>query len=150
MDKLDNAIVAFLQENGRVPFTEISQKLEVSEGTVRNRVSRLLNEGIVRIVGIADPEKMGYSISAVIAVFIQGGKVGKIAGTIAAFPEVSDVQVVSGEFDLLVQMYCRDSEHLTTFIGSALRTIPGVSHTRTFVVMKTFKADSKLRPIGEF
>ncbi|MBE9523988.1 MAG: Lrp/AsnC family transcriptional regulator [Chloroflexi bacterium] len=147
MDELDNAIVRFLQQNGRIPFTEISQNLDVSEGTIRNRVSRLLEEGIVRIVGIADPAKMGYSIAAVIAVYIQGVKVVEIAAKIAAVPEVSDVLMVSGEFDLLVQLYCRDSEHLTTFIGNTLRTIPGVTHTQTFVVMKTFKASSNLRPI---
>jgi Lrp/AsnC family transcriptional regulator for asnA, asnC and gidA len=147
MDELDHAIVSFLQKNGRVPFTEISQKLNVSEGTVRNRVSRLLKEGIVRIVGIADPAKMGYNLAAVIAVFVQGGKVEEIAAKIASFPEISDVLMVSGEFDLLIQIYCRDSEHLTKFIGKALRTIPGVSHTQTFVVMKNFKAASNLRPI---
>lgn len=147
MDKLDNAIVSFLQQNGRIPYTEISQKLNVSEGTVRNRVSRLLEEGIVRIVGIADPVKMGYTIAAVIAVFVQGGKVAEIAAKIASFPEISDVLMVSGEFDLILQIYCRDSEHLTKFIGSSLRTIPGVSRTQTFVVMKNFKAATNLRPI---
>ena len=146
MDKLDNAIVSFLQQNGRIPYTEISQNLDVSEGTIRNRISRLLEEGIVRIVGVADPVKMGYSIAAVIAVYIQGVTVKEIATKIAKYPEVSDVLMVSGEFDLLIQIYCRDSEHLTTFIGNAVRTLPGVSHTQTFVVMKTFKASSILRP----
>ncbi len=147
MDKLDLAIVSFLQENGRVPFTEISQKLNVSEGTVRNRVSRLLKEGIVRIVGIADPAKMGYSLSAIIATTIQGSNTKKAAVKIAELPEVSDVLMVSGEFDLMVQVYCRDPEHLSTFLSTDLRTIPGVLQTQTFVVLKTFKAASNLRPI---
>jgi Lrp/AsnC family transcriptional regulator for asnA, asnC and gidA len=147
MDELDHSIVSFLQKNGRIPFTEISQKLNVSEGTVRNRVSRLLKEGIVRIVGIADPAKMGYSLAAIIATSIQGANGEKAAVKIAKLPEVSDVLMVSGEFDLMVQVYCRDSEHLSTFINTALRTIPGVLHTQTFVVLKTFKAASNLRPI---
>jgi len=147
MDKLDIAIVSFLQKNGRVPFTEISQKLDVSEGTVRNRVNRLLKEGIVRIVGIADPAKMGYNVAALIAINVQGASGDEAAKRIAALPEVSDVLMVSGEFDLMVQIYCRDSEHLSTFISSKLRTISGVSRTQTSIIMKTYKAASNLRPI---
>ena len=147
MDELDNAIVSFLQKNGRVPYTEISQKLNVSEGTVRNRVSRLLKEGIVRIVGIADPAKVGYTVAAMIAINVQGAKGEEVAKQIAALPEVSDVFMVSGEFDLMVQIYCRDSEHLSTFINKALRTIPGISRTQTFIIMKTYKSASNLRPL---
>lgn len=151
MDKLDHTIVNFLQENGRIAFTEISQKINVSEGTVRNRVTRLLEDGVIRIVGIADPVKMGYPISAMIAIFIDGANAEKAAKLIAAFPEVSDVGMVSGEFDLIVQIYCRDSEHLSTFINESLRTTPGVSRTQTFLVLKTFKATCNLRPLeGSF
>jgi len=114
---------------------------------VRNRVSRLLEEGIVRIVGIADPPKMGYAVAAMIAISVQGANAEEAAKQIAALPEVSDVLMVSGEFDLMVQVYCRDPEHLSTFINKALRPISGVSRTQTFVVLKTFKAASNLRPI---
>lgn len=147
MDELDHTIVNLLQENGRIAYTEISHKLDVSEGTVRNRVSRLLDEGIVQIVGIADPAKMGYAVTAMIAISIQGANVEEAAAHIAEFPEVSDVAMVSGEFDLMVQIYCRDPEHLSTFINNAVRTTPGVSRTQTFLVLKTFKAASNLRPL---
>ena len=147
MDKLDNAIMSFLQKNGRIPYTEISQNLDVSEGTVRNRINRLLNEGVLRIVGIADPVKMGYALAAMIAINVHGAKGEEVATHIATLPEVSDVLMISGEFDLMVQIYCRDSEHLSVFINSALRTIPGVSQTQTFIIMKTYKADINLRPL---
>jgi len=147
MDELDNAILRFLQKNGRIPYTEISQNLSVSEGTVRNRISRLLKEGIVRIVGIADPVKMGYALAAMIAINVHGAQGEEVATHIADLPEVSDVLMISGEFDLMVQIYCRDSEHLSIFINTALRTIPGISRTQTFIIMKTFKASSNLRPL---
>lgn len=150
MDELDHTIIQFLQEDGRTAFTEIAKKHEISEGTVRNRVSRLIEDGVLRIVGVADPLKLGFTVSAVIGVSIQGGNIDQAGREIAAFPEVSDVIMVSGEFDLILLVYCRDREHLTEFLNQKLRPIDGISHTQTFVVLSTFKTTSNMHPLTSF
>jgi Lrp/AsnC family transcriptional regulator, regulator for asnA, asnC and gidA len=147
MDKLDRTILQFLGKDGRTPYTEIAQKLSISEGTVRNRVGKLIDENVLQIVGVADPQKLGFQVSAVIGVSIQGGNIDHAGKEIAAFDEVSNVLMVSGEFDLLLQVYCRDSEHLSTFLNQDLRPVEGVSHTQTFMILKTFKATSNIQPI---
>ncbi len=147
MDELDRTILHFLGRDGRTPYTEIAQKLEISEGTVRNRVGRLIDENVLQIVGVADPLKLGYQVSAVIGVSIQGGHIDQAGNKIASFPEVSDVLMVSGEFDLILQVYCRDREHLSMFLNQDLRPVAGVSRTQTFMILKTFKATSNIRPI---
>jgi Lrp/AsnC family transcriptional regulator, regulator for asnA, asnC and gidA len=147
MDKLDRTILKFLGKDGRTPYTEIAQKLNISEGTVRNRVGKLIDENVLQIVGVADPLKLGFQVSAVIGVSIQGGNIDRAGKEIATFDEVSNVLMVSGEFDLLLQVYCRDSEHLSTFLNQDLRPVEGVSHTQTFMILKTFKATSNIQPI---
>ncbi len=150
MDDLDRTILHFLQQDGRKPFTEIAQHLDISEGTVRNRVSRLIEDGILRIVAVADPSKLGFTVSAIIGVSVQGGNIDQIGKEIATFTEVNDVTMVSGEFDLILQVYCRDREHLTSFLNEYLRSINGISHTQTFVVLSNFKTTTNMHPLTVF
>ena len=96
MDDLDLAILASLQTDGRRPFTDIAQELGVSEGTVRNRVSKLIDKKILHIVGLVDPGALGFNAPAVIGVSISEGDIEQIAAEIAAYNEVSYLIMVSG------------------------------------------------------
>lgn len=149
MDELDLAILAMLQTNGRRPFTDIAQEIGVSEGTVRNRVSRLLEEKVLHIVGLVDPNSLGFNAPAIIGVSINEGDIEKIASEIAQFPEVSYLIMVSGEFDLFVEVLCRDREHLADFLNQNLRRVEGVSKTQTFMTLRTFKMAYGAPPIIE-
>ncbi len=148
MDDLDRTILELLQSDGRKPFTEIANQLNVSEGTVRNRVTRMIDEKMLQIVGVADPVKMGYQVSALIGVSISGGNIEQVAEATAVFEEVSDVVMVSGEFDLMVSVYCDDGEHLSDFLSQKLRLIEGIAHTQTFVILRNFKTTNHLRPVS--
>jgi Lrp/AsnC family transcriptional regulator for asnA, asnC and gidA len=139
MDKLDLSIMASLQTDGRRPFTDIAQALGVSEGTVRNRVSKLIEKKILHIVGLVDPASLGFNAPAVIGVSVNEGDVEEIATEIAAHPEVSYLIMVSGEFDFIVEVLCKDREHLANFINYRLRKVNGVERTQTFMTLKTFK-----------
>ena len=139
MDDLDHAIVAMLREDGRRPYTEIAQALNVSEGTVRNRVARLLDERVLQIVGLIDPQKLGYDAPAMIGVSVQSADLESVAARIAAFPEVSYLIMVSGEYDLMVEVMCRDREHLAAFLNQQLRRVPGVIRATTYMILGTYK-----------
>ncbi len=121
MDDLDLAILSLLQRDGRRPFTEIAQTLGVSEGTVRNRVYRLLDEQIIQIVGQVDPEHLGFDAPAIMGVSVQPSEVEAAAEKIATFGEVSYLLLVSGEYDLIVEVMCEDREHLSQFLNQKLR-----------------------------
>jgi Lrp/AsnC family transcriptional regulator for asnA, asnC and gidA len=139
MDKLDLSILACLQRNGRMPFTEIAQEVNVSEGTVRNRVARLIEKRAVHIVGLIDPSQLGFDAPAMIGVSVQGGDIETTAAEILNFPEVSYLIMVSGEFDLFVEVLCRDREHLATFLNQKLRQVSGITRTQSFITLRTFK-----------
>ena len=139
MDQIDLDIISILQSDGRKPFTDIAKELDVSEGTVRNRVARLLDERVLQIIGMVDPYRLGFDAPAVISVSVQPPMLEKVANKIAKFPEVSYLIMVSGEFDLFVEVYCRDREHFVEFLNQRLQQVPGVLSTRTFTIMKMYK-----------
>jgi len=139
MDQIDLDIISFLQSDGRTPFTDIAKALEVSEGTVRNRVARLLQDRVLQIVGMVDPYRLGFDAPAVISVSVQPPLLESVANTISKFPEVSYLIMVSGEFDLLVEVMCKDRDHLATFLNEKLLRVPGITNSQTSMVLHTYK-----------
>jgi len=149
MDDLDIAILSLLQRNGRRPYTDIAHTLGVSEGTVRNRVYRLLEEQVIQIVGQVDLYHLGFDAPAIMGVSVQPAEIEAAVEQIAAFPEVSYLLMVSGQYDLIVEVMCEDREHLSLFLNQKLRKITGVQSIHTFLILKTIKADYEIHPSQE-
>jgi len=139
MDELDLSIIEHLQMNGRKRYTKIAKDLGVTEGTVRNRVSKLLEKQAIQITGLIDPQKMGYEAPAIIGVAITPPYLEEAAAAIADLPEVGYLIMVSGEFDLMVEVFCHDRAHLGLFIREQLQQVVGVQSTKTFVILHTYK-----------
>ena len=139
MDDLDLQILEQLQINGRSRYTSIAKKLGVVEGTVRNRVTRLMEDGVLEIVGMVDPHRMGYNAPAMIGVSIRPPHLDAAASAIADLPEVSYLILVSGGFDLIIEVMCKDRGNLASFLRDKLHNIPGVHHTETFTILHTYK-----------
>jgi Lrp/AsnC family transcriptional regulator for asnA, asnC and gidA len=139
MDQIDLEIISFLQSDGRTPFTDIAKALDISEGTVRNRVARLIDDRVLQIVGMVDPYRLGFDAPAVISISVQPPLLEKVADTISKFPEVSYLIMVSGDFDLLVEVLCRDRDHLATFLNEKILRVPGINHTQTSMILRTYK-----------
>ena len=74
MDKIDREIIDILKTDGRTPYTEIAKILEISEATVRYRVSRLMDQKVIQVIGLVDPYQLGYDAPAMIGVSIDPPK----------------------------------------------------------------------------
>jgi len=136
---LDLKIIEALQGDGRRPFTQIAARLGVSEAAVRARTNRLIERGVLQIVGVADPLKLGYDQMALIGVRCDGDRLLEAAHAIAQLSEVIYVVVTAGAFDLLVEAVCRDNEALLAFLAEKLRKVDGVRTTETFVYLRIVK-----------
>lgn len=136
---LDKRIIEQLQEDGRRPFTQIATDLGVSEAAVRARTNRLMGSGILQIVGVTDPLKLGFQQMAMIGVKVQADRLIEVAEEIAAFPETDYVVVTAGTYDILVECVAEDNEALLVFISTKLRKIVGVRETETFVYLRLLK-----------
>jgi len=139
LDDLDHKIIRLLQYDGRMPYTEIAEHVDVTEGTVRRRVSRLLDSGIMQVVAVVEPQFLGWAAAAMVGVSVQIGMSDAVASKVAEFPEVSYLFQASGEFDLFVEIYCRDREHFVDFLNNTLHRIEGILSTRTFMILKMYK-----------
>jgi Lrp/AsnC family transcriptional regulator for asnA, asnC and gidA len=139
MDKIDRAIITRLQYDGRMPFTDIAADLGISEGSVRHRVKRLMDSGVLQIVGIVEPQFLGWNAAGMIGITVRAGQVEAVADQIAQFPEVSYLFMASGGFDLFVEVYCKDMNHFVSFLNQKLQLVPGVQRTETFMILKMYK-----------
>jgi Lrp/AsnC family transcriptional regulator for asnA, asnC and gidA len=138
IDDVDKAIVEALQEDGRLPYTKLANQVGLSEAAVRQRVQRLVESGVVQIVAVTDPMMLGFRRNAMIGLKVEGD-LRTVANDIAAIPEVSYVVVVSGSFDLLMEVVCEDDDHLLALLNDKVRAIPGVRSTETFTYLRLFK-----------
>src|SRR5260221_5206815 len=99
---LDKRIIEHLQADGRRPFTQIASDLGVSEAAVRARTNRLIERGILQVVGVTDPLKLGFHQMAMIGIRCQSDKLIEVAERLAAMPEVDYVGVTAWSDDLLI------------------------------------------------
>ena len=139
LDALDFEILSCLQKDGRMSFTIIAENLKVSIGTVRTRFNKLIEDGTVSIIGRVDPDKVGFNCYAHIAVFVRPATLKeKVAQKISKLPEVSFLAMTSGDYDLEVDVMCRDNNHLVNFVDG-ISKYEGVYQTKTTIYFKVYK-----------
>jgi len=136
---LDKRIIEHLQADGRRPFTQIALDLGVSEAAVRARTNRLIERGILQVVGVTDPLKLGFHQMAMIGIRCQSDRLVAVAEELAEMPEVDYVVITAGTYDLLIETVCEDNEALLRFLAERLRAIEGVRETETFVYLRLVK-----------
>ncbi|MDO8751201.1 MAG: Lrp/AsnC family transcriptional regulator [Dehalococcoidia bacterium] len=133
MDDLDRKIIELLQINGRASNARVARDVGVSEGTVRRRLRRLIQDEIVRVVAVPDPEKMGYNTVALIGVQADPDKQDDVATRLAELPETQYVALTTGSFDIFIWVALASSEELGLFLRRKVGPTPGVRRTETFV-----------------
>lgn len=140
LDDIDIAILRELQHDGRASFTVIAEKLQVSHGTVRNRVARLQEEQLLKIIGWVNPQAAGYTTPANIQIAVEPpNRIREVAMQLVDLPEARFVAMMSGEYDLFVDVNARDVKHLTEFMTEYIYPIEGVTRTRTNMYLEVFK-----------
>ncbi|MCS6916768.1 MAG: Lrp/AsnC family transcriptional regulator [Chitinophagales bacterium] len=140
LDDLDFRILAQLQDDGRKSFTEIAAELQVSVGTVRNRMAALIQSRTLTVIGRVDPEKVGFHAYAHIFVKVRpASQIMTVARKIARLPEVSFLAMLSGEYDLEVNVMCRNNDHLIRLMNEKIHGISGVHETNTNMYLRVLK-----------
>lgn len=139
LDETDLAIIDALQVDGRVAFAQIAEQLGVSPGMIRQRYTRLVEEGFLRVVAITNPIRMGYKAMAMIGIRVEGSKLLDVAEKISKLDEVIYMVISSGRFDIFAEVVCRDHADLLRFITEKLSTIDGVRESESFMHLKIMK-----------
>src|SRR6266508_6926700 len=139
LDTTDLKIIEALQQDGRVAFSQIAEQIGVSPGMIRQRYSRLVDQGYLKVVAITNPIQMGYKTMAMIGIRVDGSKLLGVAEKISKLDEVIYLVISSGRFDIFAEVVCRDHEDLLRFITEKLSTIDGVRESESFMHLKIVK-----------
>jgi Lrp/AsnC family transcriptional regulator for asnA, asnC and gidA len=139
MDELDTQIIRILQKDGRASNAGIARDVGVSEGTVRRRLKRLVQEEFIRVVALPDPGKMGLESQALVGVQVDPEKVDQVADDLSNLDEVKWVAVTTGSYDVFAWAALPSAEALGIFLRTKVGTVPGVRRTETFVNLSNKK-----------
>ncbi len=139
LDEIDQHILDAMRKDGRAAFAQIAAKLKVSPGMIRQRYNRLVDMGMLKVVAISNPLQRGFKTMALIGIRTDGNKMLDVADAVSKLKEVVYLVVVSGQFDIMAEVICRDHEDLLNFITEKLYAIEGVREAETFMHLKIVK-----------
>jgi Lrp/AsnC family transcriptional regulator for asnA, asnC and gidA len=139
VDDVDREIIRLLQRDGRSSNTEIGRALGLTETTIRKRIARLISEDLVSIVAVPTPAAVGMTTSAIIGISVQLQAIHAVSDLLVSQPEVRYVGISTGRYDLIVEAFFSDHEHLLEFVSTTLGGMPGVSAVETSLILKVAK-----------
>jgi Lrp/AsnC family transcriptional regulator for asnA, asnC and gidA len=139
LDDIDRALVAALQHDGRRSYSSLASELGVAESVARYRTQRLEKSGILQIVGIADPLKVGFDLMSMVGIGVRSGQLAEVSEAMSQLPEASYVAAIAGRFDLMVEVVCRDTKHFSELLTERIQKVPGVLRTESFLILSIQK-----------
>lgn len=137
IDEINLAIIRHLKD-GRVPFKKIADELGVSEGTVRTRVRKLTDEGVLDIAGLVDPEAIPDLGVVLVGVKVKDMDLVKKGEEFSKLKGVTSVCVVTGRYDLIVTVLLTKDFTMLRFYTEEVSNIEKVQSVESFVVYKSF------------
>ena len=136
-DDINISIIKHLKD-GRIPFKKIADALSIAEGTVRSRVRKLREEGILQISGLVDPEAMPDQFVVMVGVKVKDMDLVKAGEDFSKLKGVTSVCVVTGRYDLILMVMLKKTFGLVEFYTSEVSKLENVRSVETFVVYKSF------------
>lgn len=145
LDELDVKIVQFLQQDGRMAYTDIAKQLGVAEATIRYRVQRLIESNAIKIQANLNLEKLEHRNIAIIGLLLSNlGEVDQVANNFCSLDEVSYVVFVTGRYNLALEVVYDNYEDLQKFFAK-VQKIPGLLASEVQTVIKLYKTQDSLK-----
>ncbi len=138
-DETDEAIIALLQQDGRMSNREVARQMNISEGTVRQRLKRLVEAGAVRLGTVTDPLKLGVRSVAYVRMRVEPRRLRAVVSALAAMDEVYFVAATLGEFDILAVAGAGDRAELSQLVNKKFTPLPGVVSVDVREIVRTHK-----------
>jgi Lrp/AsnC family transcriptional regulator for asnA, asnC and gidA len=132
IDAIDGAIIRQLQVDGRTSYADLASEVGLSAPAVRQRMQRLMETGLLQVVAVTDPLKLGLPVMAMVGIEVDGD-IRAVADAVGAIDKVIYVVLTSGSFDLFAEVVCADMDQLFEVVNDRLKSIDGVKATESFV-----------------
>ncbi|UOY02677.1 Lrp/AsnC family transcriptional regulator [Blastococcus sp. PRF04-17] len=139
IDDTDREILRLLQVDGRMSNTEVARRLGVTETTVRKRLAALIESDLVEIVAVPTPRLAGLTVSAIIGISVQLRALREVADALTQRPEVRYCGLSAGRYDLILEAFFADQEHVVRFATEVLGPMDGITDVETSLILKIEK-----------
>jgi Lrp/AsnC family transcriptional regulator for asnA, asnC and gidA len=134
-DKIDIKIVNFLLEDGRMTASEIARRIKnISERLVRYRIDRMIEEGVIQITGVVNPQAFGLTVNADVWLEVESDQILEVAQKLTKYDNITYVACGIGQDDISIQLVAKDTAEIYHFVTDVIRKIPGVRKTTTSIV----------------
>jgi len=130
LDKIDLDILRELVEDGTRSKASLAKQLKISEATIRKRIDRLSKEGVMKIIALTNPLKMGLTVVSIMFQ-INPGLVSEAARKLAQYPNIHYLSALTGQFDLFVWAVFLNQEEVYNFVSNEVPKLPGIVHSET-------------------
>ena len=138
-DQTDWKIISILKES-YVPNNTIARRLGVSEGTVRARLKRLKEAGILQIRALINPDVLENQQLVIVAIRVAESKLlERKAEELSRLPNVLSVSIASGRYDLITEVLLDSNRCLVRFLTEELSTIEGILASESFIMLKSYQ-----------
>lgn len=136
---IDVRIIRALHANARSPMSKIAARLGLPESTVRHRLNRLVERGMIEFAAMVNPLQLGYQIWAQIHIEVELSRIRSVAQLLARAPEVYFVGIATGGYDVLVGAVFKSNKELLDFITGPMSKVPGILRTSTSSILEVVK-----------
>ena len=134
-DNVDIRIVNFLLEDGRMSASEVARRIgDISERAIRYRIDRMVQEGVIQISAVVNPEAFGLNINADVWIEVDSDQILEVAKKLTVYDNVRYVACGIGQNDISIQLVAKDAADVYHFVTDVVRKIPGVRKTTTSIV----------------
>lgn len=141
LDSIDLKILIRLQDDGRCSNASISRALGISQSTVKKRIDRLVENGIMRVLAVVDPIAFGNGEHMMVGINVKPGTASAVGDILAAMPEVTFVAYLVGRYDVWMEVFAPDSATLLRFLTERISGIEDIRAIETFSVLRNQKVD---------
>lgn len=139
-DEIDHLILQTLQNDGRKSFSDLAKEMGMAVSTISKRYMNLVDCGILAIIGRVEPERIGLNAYASINVQVDTlANVERVAQELIALPEVSFLALRTGDFQLEINVMCRDNSHLMEILRNNMDKINHVRKYEINMYLKVYK-----------
>jgi Lrp/AsnC family leucine-responsive transcriptional regulator len=145
-DATNRKILRELQANGRMPWVELADRVNLSAPACQRRVQSLIDSGVIEgISARVNPEALGYEVEAFVSVYVDRQDV-KLAQqfrkAIRKFPEVQACHMMTGQVDYLLRVVAKDLKSYGRFVEEKILGMPGVKDASSSIVLDRIKTSS--------
>jgi Lrp/AsnC family transcriptional regulator, regulator for asnA, asnC and gidA len=139
-DEIDQQIIRALQRDGRMPNVDIARLVGVTEGTVRKRLERLLDQDVMRIAALPEPAAVGLPIHTMIGLQVDLAALNSVIEHLIKLPALHAIYYVTGDYDLILDALFPDTGSLTRFLTDEMGRLEGVRKSSTTHILRTVKS----------